>query len=1586
LQVKIQKTPYRVSVYQADGTTLIARQYDPATFRNAGWASDGSSTVTKIEDHWQTPAGERFEGLGERYDYLDQRGRDVHNYVYNQYQDQGANHRTYLSVPFYTNSAGYGVYVPSTRYSIFNLGTYLSDLAGFTVDTGGALGSAMDYYFFTGSRAEILDAYTATTARPELPPKWAFGLWGSANEWNTQAEVTAELANMTSNDIPHTAMVLEQWSDEATFYLWHGATYTPVPGSQALTYADLTFPTGGEWTDPKAMVTAAHNQGVKVVLWQIPVLKQNFDTNPPSAPQQHVNDRDYAVAQGYVLGDGAGGPYRVPSGQWFGDSTVPDFTRSDATSWWMSKRAYLFDDVGVDGLKTDGSESVVGRAVTAGDGRKGDELHNAYPNEYTRAYKDFVQTKKGGAGALFSRAGTSGAQANSIFWAGDQSSTFGAFQEAVRAGISAGQSGIPFWAWDLAGFTGSFPSSELYLRAAAQATFSPIMQYHSEKSNPSPSEARTPWNVQARTGDTSVVPTFRKFADTRMNLIPYLYTVARNSSLTGLPMMQAMSIAYGNDPTAAAQDQQYMFGRQLLVAPITAQGATSKNVYLPAGRRRHRGNAVATEPGELGYLGHGDPDNLADSRETHGQSRLQQRRDQPRQHHGGPAMKRIAAVLLLVVPILVAAPQVAHAVVQRVQFNAGGNYLVVEFLDDDLVHFELAAGTGPGTGSPLLTTHQVAKTDYPGPSSLTVNGGTLTTPGLKVVVDTTTLCASVTDTTRNPELLLTTTCPRNLSQAWKGLSFTMSSMQNAYGLGEQFFTGGSSDGDWVGRTRTPGGSYGNAMVYDTDNGPVGNAQIPVLFAVGASNADYGLFVDQVYKQQWDLTGDPWTMDTWGDQLRWYVMSGPDLPDLRKDYLELTGRSPVPPKKAFGLWDSEYGYDSWTEIDNTLAGLRAAKFPVDGFMLDVNWFGGVTAGSDNTRMGTLEWDTTNFPNPATKLASYKNTEGVGVMTIEESYLGKNVPEHTDMANSGYLVRAGCSTCAPVYLTGNDWWGRGGMIDWTQVLAGSHWHSTQRQPLIDAGVMGHWLDLGEPEMYDSTDWTAGLLTGKHAHADYHNLYNLEWASSIAKGYADSGVTQRPFMLARSGAGGIQRTGAAIWSGDIGSKLTALAQQQNAQLHMSMSGIDYYGSDIGGFRREMLNSDLNELYTQWCANSAWFDVPVRPHTENLCNCAETSPDAIGDVPSNLANLRQRYELTPYYYSLAHKAYTDGEPLVPPLVYQYQNDPNVREMGHEKVIGKDLLVGIVAGAGQRQRDVYLPAGTWWDYRTNSRTVSTGQWLSNVPLWRNGKFQLPVYARGGAILPKMYVDDKTMNVFGKRTDQTTRDELMVRVYADPAASSFTLAEDDGTSTGYQTGAKRTTAISQQQTGSTASVTIAASSGTYAGAPSSRANVVELVSDTQASAVTLNGSALTQYPTRAAFDAASSGWYNAGGNLVVAKSGSLSTATAKTFGFTTGQAPVSATFSCANGTTVSGQSVYAVGSVPQLGEWSVASAVKLEPTSYPTWTGTVSGLPPNTTVEWKCVKRQEAGYPDTADAWQPGANTTFSTPATGSAGTTSGTL
>ncbi|MBN1813448.1 MAG: DUF5110 domain-containing protein, partial [Anaerolineae bacterium] len=611
-----------------------------------------------------------------------------------------------------------------------------------------------------------------------------------------------------------------------------------------------------------------------------------------------------------------------------------------------------------------------------------------------------------------------------------------------------------------------------------------------------------------------------------------------------------------------------------------------------------------------------------------------------------------------------------------------------------------------------------------------------------------------------------------------------------------------------------------------------------------------------------------------------------LPDLRQDYMELVGHPLVPPKKAFGLWVSEYGFDDWAELEDKLSTLRANHFPVDGFVVDLLWFGGVVYDSDDSSMGSLTWDLASFADPEGKIAQLSDVEGVGVILIEESYISKNLTEHAEMESRGYLVRD-CETCGATYLDSNPWWGKGGMIDWSNDAAGAYWHDWKREPLIDDGVIGHWTDLGEPEAYNDWAWYSGIPGDHkplHQHGDVHNLYNLKWSQSIYEGYVRNGHAQRPFILARSGAPGSQRYGVSMWSGDIGSNLSSLATHLNAQLHMSMSGIDYYGADIGGFHRGALDGDLDEMYTQWFANGMAFDLPGRPHTENVLNERETAPDRIGDLPSNLENLRQRYELSPYMYSLSHRAYLYGEPVIPPLVYYYQSDPNVREMGHEKLLGRDLLVATVAAHGETERSVYLPAGDWVNYHTHEWFRSSGEWFGPFPEYLDGTFKLPMFARAGAIIPQMYVDDRTMNVVGQRTDGSTRDELIVRVYADDTLSSFTLYEDDGETNAYQGGAVRTTVISQQQTVDGVTVIVGGASGAYAGASTARDNVVKLVVENPGKiiGVTLNGTELSRYNNQAELDAAASGWCKPGNGLIVAKSGDMGVTSTKTFQFHTG--------------------------------------------------------------------------------------------------------
>jgi len=819
----------------------------------------------------------------------------------------------------------------------------------------------------------------------------------------------------------------------------------------------------------------------------------------------------------------------------------------------------------------------------------------------------------------------------------------------------------------------------------------------------------------------------------------------------------------------------------------------------------------------------------------------------------------------------------------RVKFQVGQNYLILEFMDDDLLHIELSGvETQTDLSQPLHTTPMVAKKEYPGPSQLTFDGqGVFETTDLKVQVEPATLCLTAWDITRQPALTLTTLCPLNLGIKDQGISLTPESFTNVYGLGEQFLSS-TSQGDWVGHKRTPGSSMGNAMV-GWDGGGVGNAQFPIAYFLGQNLENYALFADNVYAQTWDFKQDPWQATMGGKWLRFYLMSGPDVQDLRSDYLELVGRPLVPPKKMFGLWVSEYGFDNWGELEDKLRTLRVNHLPVDGFVLDLQWFGGVLNGSDNSHMGSLNWDLNNFPDPAGKIAELKQKQGVGIMTIEESYISRGLPEYTRLADQNYLARA-CSTCPPSYLTSNPWWGQGGMLDWTNTAAAAFWHDWKREPLINAGVMGHWTDLGEPEMYDSSSWYAGIADDYvplNQHADIHNLFNLLWSQSIYNGYLRNGHSQRPFILSRSGSPGSQRYGAAMWSGDIGSNLSSLTSQMNVQVQMSLSGMDYFGSDLGGFHREGLDGDLNEMYTQWFANSSLLDVPVRPHTENLCDCKETAPDRIGDLQSNLANIRLRYELSPYVYSLSHRAYLYGEPVFPPLVYYAQSDPAVREIVNEKLIGRDLLIAQVAAYGLKERPVYLPAGDWYDYYTNTLYHSKGEQLGPFPLYQDNRFQLPLFARAGALIPQMYVDDQTMNIVGQRSDGSVRDELIVRAYASPIATSFTLYEDDGATTAYQNGEVRTTLLSQQQMDQVTRVTITAAQGAYANAPTDRANVVQLVlaDADKISQISLNGENLLQFQDQAAWENAVSGWYLAGNNLIVAKSQRLPVSLEKIFEF-----------------------------------------------------------------------------------------------------------
>lgn len=688
---------------------------------------------------------------------------------------------------------------------------------------------------------------------------------------------------------------------------------------------------------------------------------------------------------------------------------------------------------------------------------------------------------------------------------------------------------------------------------------------------------------------------------------------------------------------------------------------------------------------------------------------------------------------------------------------------------------------------------------------------------LRLTLDTTSLCLSVYD--KSQQRAAGWYCPGVGNRGNLMLEMDKGNTEQLYGLGQQHPPAGISQGDWLERgTRVAGSRFGNQLV-DAGGGLVGNTQFPVLYALGKNMTPWSLFLDNTYRQNWDFRQDTFNvhMDEASPDLRFYVQLGESLADLRRGYMALVGKPLVPPRKLFGLWVSEFGYDNWAELDNVQQSLLSHHFPLDGFIMDLQWFGGIRENADDSRMGALSWNETQFPDPAGKIKDLAK-QHIGLVLIEESYVSRALPEHKALQDKGYLVKNPDGT--PVYLDKKPWWGKGGMLDWSNPKAAAYWHDWKRQPLVNMGILGHWTDLGEPMDFSADAVYHGFHTDQTSHTDVHNIYNLLWHSSIFAGYQRNQSKQRPFILSRSGGPGMQRYGAGMWSGDIPARLDNLAAHLNAQMQMSLSGVDYFGSDAGGFYRNSFEGTEKEyanLYTRWFAVSALLDLPLRPHADNVCNCYHTAPDQVGDLASNLANTRLRYELIPYYYSLAHHAYRNGDPIIAPALYADEHDPTLRGMGTEKLLGQGLLMALETRPDSDSMRVYLPKGEWFDYRTHVWQKSQGQWLENVPLYQNKLYRLPLYAKAGAIIPLLEMPTGSVDAFGRSQGQTEPPAILkLKIFPHHQASTFTVYEDDGESTGYQQGQLRTTLIRQQREANHQHIWIEAAQGNYPKAPSQR--------------------------------------------------------------------------------------------------------------------------------------------------------------------------
>lgn len=544
--------------------------------------------ILKSAENYSTTNEEMFFGLGERYNSINQRGNKIDNYVVNIWKDQGL--KSYIPIPFYFTNKNYGFFLNTTYYSQFDFDSEKSNRCEIVSNIGRNYEGKFEYYLFANNEsAKIISDFTKLTGKIEEIPVWTLGPWISANEWDNQMEIEAQIDSLKKYDIPNTVVVIEAWSDEETFYIFNDAEYKLKNASESYLLKDFKF--GGRWPDPVGMINDLHKDNMKIVLWNIPVLKSST-----VASKQRDNDEKYAIDNNYVVKNSDGTPYRIPP-SWFGNSLNLDFTNKVASDWWMEKRRYLIEEMKVDGFKCDGGEFIWGRDLEFSDGRKGDEMRNLYPNLYVDAYYKFIKSIDKDA-IVFHRAGTTGAQQHPLAWNGDQSSSFPAFKEAIRSCINSSISGISFIAYDIAGYHDETNlTSELYKRSLAQAAFSPVMQLHSGYSGDAHLE-RTPWNIAQLLNDKSCIDVYKKFANIRFNLIPYLYTETKYTSETAMPLMRPLMLDYPSDKKVYKYETDYLLGRNLLVFPVTEPGKI-KEIYFPKGDwfdfwsfKKHKGETL----------------------------------------------------------------------------------------------------------------------------------------------------------------------------------------------------------------------------------------------------------------------------------------------------------------------------------------------------------------------------------------------------------------------------------------------------------------------------------------------------------------------------------------------------------------------------------------------------------------------------------------------------------------------------------------------------------------------------------------------------------------------------------------------------------------------------------------------------------------------------------------------------------------------------------------------------------------------------------------------------------------------------------
>lgn len=571
------------------------------------------------------------------------------------------------------------------------------------------------------------------------------------------------------------------------------------------------------------------------------------------------------------------------------------------------------------------------------------------------------------------------------------------------------------------------------------------------------------------------------------------------------------------------------------------------------------------------------------------------------------------------------------------------------------------------------------------------------------------------------------------------VSFAIPQGHHFYGLGH-----GGQGLDRLGGAR----QLWNAHV---GRGPGSDISIPLI----VSNRGYALFFDNpadavltIGRSEEDLR---LVYEAQGGSIDFYVLAAAGPREVMGAVADLLGHATMPPRWYLGYLQSTRHFDSTEELRGLARQLRSRRIPCDGLIF-LSTYG--EALGWNRMVGHLEFEPTLWKDARGLIAEMRE-QHFEVMTHEYPVLHRDSPLFAEASRKGYLLDEGYPEAAvprppAAYREGQRY------IDFSNPDA-RRWWWEQHRGLRDVGVAGWWLDGGE-----GPPATARLAAGPGTLV--HNVYDLFRQQAFAEGEAADRPDLRPVLLCRSGAAGMQRYGGTCWSGDVDNTFATLAAQIPLGLNTGVSGVPWWGTDIGGFFHPV--SESSELYARWYQFGAFCPI-FRSHGQVW---REHTPWAHGPAVEDACRkvTELRYRLLPYTYTLAWQAASQGLPLMRPLWLNYPDDPHVWERGFEYLWGDDLLVAPVTRDRARRWSVYLPAGAWFDYWTQQRHEGGRSVEVDAPL-----DQIPLFVREGAIVAMgplvQYVDERPL-------------EAVTLVIHPGPESRFALYDDEGRTNAWRRG------------------------------------------------------------------------------------------------------------------------------------------------------------------------------------------------------------